>query len=150
GSLHQTKREKVVSEVTVGSGFLYSHLFDKHRSLHFKPAAGFAIEITRIPKKHVYTCFGAGYVASGPHGEDIVTEITLSKGTKLMKNEWVGEVQTPIYYNGPQKLTYCDTIFLRHSKAGELCERFTRLYLVEDGQIVDTYSTYRGDGKCFL
>src|SRR5699024_11476234 len=53
GSLHQTTREKVVSEVTVGSGFFYTHLFDKHRSLHFKPAAGFAIEITRIPEKHV-------------------------------------------------------------------------------------------------
>lgn len=150
GSLHQTTREKIVSEVTVGSGFFYSHLFDKHRSLHFKPAAGFAIEITRIPERHVYTCFGGGYVASGPHGEDKVPEITLPKGAKLMKNEGVGEVQTPVYYKGPEKLTYGDPIFLRHSKAGELCERFTRLYLVEDGQIVDTYSTYRGDGKCFL
>src|SRR5699024_11274330 len=87
GSLHQTTREKVVSEVTVGSGFFYSHLFDKHRSLHFKHAAGFAIEITRITEKHVYTCLACGYVASGPHGEEKVPEITLSEGAKLMKDE---------------------------------------------------------------
>src|SRR5699024_9004058 len=150
GSLHQTTREKIVSEVTVGSGFFYSHLFDKHRSLHFKPAAGFAIEINSIPERHLCTCFGGGYVASGPHDEDKVHEITLPKGAKLMKNEGIGEVQTTVYYKGPEKLTYGNPIFLRHSKAGELCERFTILYLVEDGQIVDTYSTYRGDGKCFL
>src|SRR5699024_6576680 len=150
GSLHQTTQEKVVREVTVGSGFFYSHLFDKHRSLHFKPAAGFAIEITRIPEENVYTCFGCEYIASGPHGEDKVTEITLPEGAKLMKNGGVAEVQTPVYYKGPEILTYGNPIFLRHSKAGELCDRFTILYLVEDGQIVDTYSTYRGDGKCFL
>lgn len=149
GSLHQTTKEKTVTEVTVGSGFFHSHLFDKHRALRFKPAAGFAIEITRIPEENVYTCFGGGYVASGPYGEDKVPEITLPKGAKLIKNEGVGEVQTPIHYNGSEKLTHGNPIFLRHSKAGELCERFTTLYLIEDGKIVDAYSTYRGDGKCF-
>src|SRR5699024_7126294 len=148
GSLHQTTQEKVVTEVTVGSGFFYSHLFDKHRSLQYRPAAGFAIEITRIPEENVYTCFGGGYVASGPYGADKVPEITLPKGAKLIKNEGAGEVQTPVYYKGSQKLSYDNPIFLRHSKAGELCEHFMRLHLIEDGKIVDTYSTYRGDGKC--
>ena len=32
----------------------------------------------------------------------------------------------------------------RHSKAGELCERFPFLYRVKEGEIVGEYSTYRG------
>lgn len=150
GSLHQTTKEKVVTEVTVGSGFFNSHLFDKHRALQLNPAAGFAIEITRIPEENIYTCFGGGYVASGPYGEDKIPEISMPTGATLIKNEGVGEVQTPIKYTGSQPLTYGDPIFLRHSKAGELCERFTTLHLIEDGKIVDAYNTYRGDGKCFL
>jgi D-serine deaminase-like pyridoxal phosphate-dependent protein len=43
-----------------------------------------------------------------------------------------------------------DPIFFRHSKAGELCERFTRLLLVSRGAVVGEASTYRGDGQCFL
>ena len=42
-----------------------------------------------------------------------------------------------------------DPLFFRHAKAGELCERFTQLYLVSDGQIVDVATTYRGEGLCF-
>jgi D-serine deaminase-like pyridoxal phosphate-dependent protein len=41
-------------------------------------------------------------------------------------------------------------VFMRHSKAGELCERFTHLLLVSDGAIVDEVTTYRGDGQCFI
>jgi D-serine deaminase-like pyridoxal phosphate-dependent protein len=39
---------------------------------------------------------------------------------------------------------------MRHAKAGELCERFGSLYLVEGDRIVDQVPTYRGDGKAFL
>jgi D-serine deaminase-like pyridoxal phosphate-dependent protein len=39
---------------------------------------------------------------------------------------------------------------MRHSKAGELCERFNHLVLLEDGEVVDEVTTYRGDGQCFL
>jgi D-serine deaminase-like pyridoxal phosphate-dependent protein len=43
-----------------------------------------------------------------------------------------------------------DSILFRHSKAGELCERFPVLYRVKKGEIAGEYSTYRGDGRCFL
>ena len=43
-----------------------------------------------------------------------------------------------------------DRVYLRHAKAGELCEHFNSLYLVEGDRIVDEASTYRGDGKAFL
>src|SRR5690625_3222748 len=65
GSLQQTTKEKDVTEVTVGSGFFNSHLFDKYKDFKYKAAAFFALEITRIPSEGIYTCFGGGYVASG-------------------------------------------------------------------------------------
>jgi D-serine deaminase-like pyridoxal phosphate-dependent protein len=43
-----------------------------------------------------------------------------------------------------------DPVFMRHSKAGELCERFTHLLLVAGGAIVDEVTTYRGDAQCFI
>ena len=39
--------------------------------------------------------------------------------------------------------------WLRHAKAGELCERLTQLHLVEDDQVTGTVPTYRGKGKSF-
>jgi D-serine deaminase-like pyridoxal phosphate-dependent protein len=41
-------------------------------------------------------------------------------------------------------------VYFRHAKAGELCERFDRLYLVDGDQIVDEVPTYRGEGQTFL
>ena len=39
---------------------------------------------------------------------------------------------------------------MRHAKAGELCERFARLHLVEGDRIVAEVPTYRGEGRTFL
>ena len=47
-------------------------------------------------------------------------------------------------------LSVGDRVYLRHAKAGELCERFETLLLVEGETIVDEVPTYRGDGKAFL
>jgi D-serine deaminase-like pyridoxal phosphate-dependent protein len=41
-------------------------------------------------------------------------------------------------------------VWFRHAKAGELCERFDRLYLIEGDRIVEEVPTYRGEGECFL
>ena len=43
-----------------------------------------------------------------------------------------------------------DPIFMRHSKAGELCEHFNTLLLVADGVVVGEVPTYRGEGQAFL
>jgi D-serine deaminase-like pyridoxal phosphate-dependent protein len=67
-----------------------------------------------------------------------------------MPLEGAGEVQTPIMYKGDIQLKPGDPVFLRHSKAGELCERFTHLLLVANGTVVDEVTTYRGDGQCFI
>jgi hypothetical protein len=39
---------------------------------------------------------------------------------------------------------------MRHAKAGELCERFNRLYLIAGTEIVEEAPTYRGEGHAFL
>lgn len=150
GSIESTIEEDVVTEVTVGSGFYNSHLFDNYHQFQHQPAAGFALQITRNPKANIYTCAGGGYIASGAIEQSKAPKPYLPHNCKLDKLEGAGEVQTPIHYAGQQKLNIGDSIFFRHAKAGELCERFNSLHLIKNGQIIDEVKTYRGQGYCFL
>jgi D-serine deaminase-like pyridoxal phosphate-dependent protein len=61
-----------------------------------------------------------------------------------------GEVQTPIHYTGAEQLALGDPILMRHSKAGELCERFNELLILQQDKLLGVFPTYRGEGKCFL
>lgn len=150
GSLESTIKEDVISEVTVGSGFFNSHLFDNYRQFQHEPAAGFACAINRHPYATIFTCSGGGYIASGAP-EPLKSPLPfLPVGAKLMKNEGAGEVQTPIVYKGNEKLKIGDPVFFRHSKAGELCERFNTLNLIRGNKIELEVPTYRGEGQCFL
>jgi D-serine deaminase-like pyridoxal phosphate-dependent protein len=150
GSLATTRIEEVVTEITVGSGFYSPALFDNYHDFRYQPAAGYAIEIVRHPRPSIYTCQGGGYIASGAPGPDKQPQPYLPHGARLTANEGAGEVQTPVIYTGSQRLDLGDPIFMRHAKAGELCERFTHLLLVSHGSVVEEITTYRGDGKCFL
>jgi D-serine deaminase-like pyridoxal phosphate-dependent protein len=150
GSIATTREETAVTEITVGSAFYGPALFDNYRSFRYRPAAGFAIEIVRQAAPAIYTCLGGGYVASGAAGADKLPQPYLPAGARLDSLEAAGEVQTPIKYSGSTQLHLGDPIFMRHSKAGELCERFTHLLLVQNGAVVDEVTTYRGDGQCFL
>lgn len=150
GSMEFTRNEQVVTEIAAGSGFYQSHLFDYYDNFRHLPAAGFAVEIVRQPQAGMWTCHGGGYIASGSIGQEKVPLPYLPAGAKLHPNEGAGEVQTPILYAGPEKLQLGDPIFFRHSKAGELCERFNELVLVKAGKVSGTVKTYRGEGKCFL
>ncbi len=150
GSMATTRAEAVVTELTVGSAFYAPALFDNYRDFRYLPAAGFAVEIVRQPAPHRFTCLGGGYVASGAPGADRLPQPYLPSGVHLDALEGVGETQTPVRYDGSVPLHIGDPIFFRHSKAGELCERFTRLLLVSQGAVVGEAATYRGDGQCFL
>lgn len=150
GSVETTIKEDCVTEVTVGSGFYSPALFDNYKNFRHLPAAGFAVEITRMPKKNIYTCYGGGYIASGSVDKNKLPKPYLPEGAKLIDTEGAGEVQTPIVYKGKEKLNLGAPLFMRHAKAGELCERFNSLLLVADGKIIDDVKTYRGEGKCFL
>lgn len=150
GSMATTRAEAVVTELTVGSAFYGPALFDNYRDFRYLPAAGFAVEIVRQPAPRRFTCLGGGYVASGAPGVDRLPQPYLPSGVHLDPLEGAGETQTPVRYDGAIPLHIGDPIFFRHSKAGELCERFTRLLLVAQGAIVGEAATYRGDGQCFL
>lgn len=150
GSELTTREEAVVTEITVGSGFYSPTLFDNYKDFRYQPAVGYAIEIVRKPAPGIYTCLGGGYTASGAAGPDKLPAPYLPQGARLIAQEGAGEVQTPIIYQGAHRLDLGDPIFLRHAKAGEICERFTHLVLVQKGKIVEEVPTYRGDGQCFL
>lgn len=150
GSLDSSSIDPWVTEVTVGSGFYSPGLFDHYASFRYQPAAAYGIEIVRQPQPDIITCLGGGYPASGAGGSDRLPKPYLPEGLKLLPLEGAGEVQTPLRYTGNTKLAVGDTVFFRHAKAGELCERFPFLYAVSNGRIVDQYATYRGMGECFL
>ena len=74
----------------------------------------------------------------------------LPEGLSLNSLEDAGEVQTPLEGLAARSLRIGDRVYFRHAKAGELCERFDSLYLVEADEVVDEVPTYRGEGKAFL
>jgi D-serine deaminase-like pyridoxal phosphate-dependent protein len=150
GSIATTRADPVVTEITVGSGLYAPALFDNYFDFRYQPAVGFAIEIVRHPRPTIYTCLGGGYIASGSVGPEKQPQPYLPQGARLVPLEGAGEVQTPIKYEGTILLKLGDPVFMRHSKAGELCEHFTHLLLVSNGKIVEEVTTYRGDGQCFI
>lgn len=150
GSLEFSRQQPGVTEVTAGSGFYYPSLFDSYQGFAHQPAAFFALPVARKPAPGIVTCLGGGYPASGAAGTDRLPQPWLPTGARLTALEGVGEVQTPIYYDGPVALHLGDPVLFRHAKAGELCEHFNSLLLVRGDAVVDEVQTYRGEGQCFL
>ena len=150
GSLELTGAEEAVTEVTAGSGFYAPGLFDHYSRFTLTPAAGYAIPVVRKPSPTVATALGGGYLASGSGDPSRLPTPWLPEGLKLDPEEGAGEVQTPLLGPPAAELRIGDRAYLRHAKAGELCERFDSLHLVEGEEIVDVVPTYRGEGKTFL
>jgi D-serine deaminase-like pyridoxal phosphate-dependent protein len=150
GSLETSSAERCVTEVTAGSGFYAPALFDHYSRFTLRPAAMFALPVVRRPGPGVVTALGGGYLASGAVDAQRLPVVQLPDGLRLDPMEGAGEVQTPLLGAAADRLNVGDNVYLRHAKAGELCERFQTLHLVEDGRIVDEVPTYRGEGHCFL
>jgi D-serine deaminase-like pyridoxal phosphate-dependent protein len=150
GSLELTAAENAVTEVTAGSGFYAPALFDHYSRFSLAPAAGFALPIVRKPAPSVATALGGGYLASGSGDPARLPAPWLPSGLRLDSEEGAGEVQTPLLGAAASQLSIGDRVYLRHAKAGELCERFDSLHLVEGDEIVDVVPTYRGEGQAFL
>jgi Predicted amino acid aldolase or racemase len=117
GSIELTASEWAVTEVAAGSGFYAPVLFDHYRAFRPRPAAMFALPVTR---------------ASGVGPVDVE-----------------GAQQT-LTGAGADGLGIGDRAYFRDLRAGELCERFDRLFLVTGTTIRDEVPTYRGEGKSFL
>jgi len=149
GSLDRIAANTAVTELSAGSGLFAPTLFDTYRSLALRPAALFALPVVRRPAPGVVTVLGGGYVASGPAGRDRLPSPVLPAGLRLTGTEGAGEVQTPLRGAAADRLRIGDRVWFRHTKAGELCERFDRLLLVEGDAVVDEVPTYRGEGRAF-
>jgi D-serine deaminase-like pyridoxal phosphate-dependent protein len=150
GSVQSTAAEGAVTEIAAGSGLYVPRLFDNYTSFHGRPAALFGMPVVRRPGVGVVTVLGGGYPASGAPGADRLPVPYLPEGLRYDAQEGPGEVQTPLLGSAADDLLVGDTVWFRHAKAGELCERFDRLQLVEGDRVVAEVPTYRGEGKTFL
>jgi D-serine deaminase-like pyridoxal phosphate-dependent protein len=150
GSIETTREEAVVTEVTAGSGYFGPGLFDDYTAFLPHPAAFFALPVVRRPTVGIVTLLGGGYLASGPGDAARLPRPYLPAGLELLASEGAGEVQTPVRGAATDLLAIGDRVWLRHAKAGELCERFDALHLVDGEEVVDAVPTYRGEGRSFL
>ncbi|MGA6224626.1 amino acid deaminase/aldolase [Streptomyces umbrinus] len=150
GSVQHTAAEDSVTEIAAGSGLYQPRLFDNYTSFSGRPAALFAQPVVRRPGVGVVTVLGGGYPASGAAGSDRSPVPYLPEGLRYDAQEGAGEVQTPLLGSPADDLLIGDKVWFRHAKAGELCERFDVLQLVEGDAVTATVPTYRGEGHTFL
>lgn len=149
GSIDFTVADETVTEITIGSAFYFPALFSKYENLPLQNAVSFGLRVTRQPEEGVIVCHGGGYVASGASGVDKNPEPIWPANLSLLTNEGAGEVQTPLK-DASRTVQIGDTVYFKHAKAGELCERFNVLHARRGVDYVGSFKTYRGDGGCYL
>jgi D-serine deaminase-like pyridoxal phosphate-dependent protein len=149
GSIELTGLDESVTEVAAGSGLIGSTLFDNYQRFTPSPAVMFALPVVRKPRRKTATLFSGGYIASGPAGRDRSPTPYLPAGLSLIGTEGAGEVQTPVNGRAAKDLRVGDRVWLRHTKAGELAERFTEYHVLTGDRVTATVPTYRGEGQCF-
>jgi D-serine deaminase-like pyridoxal phosphate-dependent protein len=150
GSLESTSHDKSVTEVAAGSGLMGPTLFDSYRRFSPKPALLYALPVVRRPASGIATLFSGGYLASGTGTPDRLPTPYRPTGLRLTGTEGAGEVQTPVRGPAAGQLDLGDRVWMRHAKAGELAERFTRYHLIDPHRDdVLSVPTYRGEGQCF-
>ncbi|MFN3338207.1 MAG: amino acid deaminase/aldolase [Dietzia sp.] len=149
GSVTESAADPAVTEVTAGSGLYVPGLFDHYRSFTPRPSLFFALPAVRTPARGLTTFLYGGYVASGVPGSDRLPIPARPAGLRYLGREGAGEVQTPVR----GEVAIGDRAWWRHAKAGEVCERFDTLHVVDETAhgpaVVDRWPTYRGEGKCF-
>jgi D-serine deaminase-like pyridoxal phosphate-dependent protein len=116
GSIELAASEWAVTEIGAGSGFYAPVGFDHYRSFRLRPAAMFALPVTR----------STGIAVEAPGAEQ-----ALPQGRS-------------------DQLRIGDRVYFRDLRAGDLCERFERVFLVTGTTIRDEVPTYRGEGKSFI
>lgn len=149
GSVAFSVADPSLTEVTAGSGFLDSHLFDHYDGLSFVPAAFFALQVTRKPGPGFVTCHSGGFIASGQAGADRLPLPYLPPGLSLLSLEGAGEVQTPLSVPEGVDLPLGQPVIFRHAKAGELGAHFPEYLFIRKDRIESRAPTYRGAGQWF-
>ncbi len=150
GSVERTASDDSVTEIAAGSGLFGPHLFDTYSHFTPAPAAAFALSVVRKPTPQIATILGGGWIASGPPGIDRMPQLAWPDGLEFVPREMAGEVQSPVTGAAAAGLNVGDRVWLRHTKAGELSEHLNAFAIVEQGSIIETVPTYRGEGKAFL
>ncbi|AZT95060.1 amino acid deaminase/aldolase [Brevibacterium aurantiacum] len=146
GSFESSVAEGTLTELAAGSGLFSPGLFDGYTHFRHEPAAYFATPVVRRPGPGWVTVFKGGFIASGVPGADRVPTIAWPPGLDYAGLEGAGEVQTPLTGPGTEDLRIGDLVWFRHAKAGELAEHFNEFLVVAGTQIIDSWSTYRGQG----
>ncbi len=149
GSLEVTGADPVITELTAGSGLFSPGLFDDYDAFKSRAAAYFALDVVRKPTQEIATLFSGGYIASGPAQKSRLPRPAWPPGLSLLGAEGAGEVQTPVKGPAARDLRLGDRVLLRHAKAGELCERFDTVVVVDAHGAPRHVPTYRGEGKNF-
>lgn len=149
GSLETTRDDPSVTELAAGSGLIGPTLFDAYTRFRPRPALVYALPVVRKPAPDIATLFVGGYVASGTGAKDRLPRPYLPAGLALTGTEGAGEVQTPVRGRAAAALRVGDRVWLRHAKAGELAERFTRYHLLDDHDALVSVPTYRGEAQSF-
>ncbi len=149
GSLEVTGADPVITELTAGSGFFNPTLFDGYDAWEPRAAAFYALSVVRKPTKNIATLFSGGYIASGPTNKNRQPAPTWPTGLTLIGTEGGGEVQTPVRGKAAKNLSIGDHVWMRYAKAGEMCERFNSVELIDATGKRTTAPTYRGEGKNF-
>jgi D-serine deaminase-like pyridoxal phosphate-dependent protein len=149
GSVAESAADPAVTEVTAGSGLYVPGLFDNYRSFTPRPSLFYTLPAVRTPARGHTTFLYGGYVASGPPGPDRLPVPARPAGLGYLRREGAGEVQTPVR----GEVAIGGRAWWRHAKAGEICERFDTIHVVDQTAqgpaVVDRWPTYRGEGKCF-
>jgi D-serine deaminase-like pyridoxal phosphate-dependent protein len=117
GSIDRTASEWSVTEIGAGSGFYAPVHSDHFRSFRPRPAAMFALPVTR-------TTGLSGIEAAGA------------------RRSLPARADRPLGLGG--------RVYFRDLEAGELCERFDRVFLVTGTTIRDEVPTYRGESRAFI
>lgn len=150
GSIESTSADSSVTDIAAGSGLFGPHLFDQYTHFAPAPAAAFSLSVVRKPTPDMATILGGGWIASGPPTKDRMPQLTWPQGLGYVPREMAGEVQSPVTGAAAARLQVGDRVWLRHTKAGEVSEHLNGFSIVENGRVVETVPTYRGEGKAFL
>ncbi|EAQ00285.1 hypothetical protein JNB_08939 [Janibacter sp. HTCC2649] len=148
GSLGRLAAADSLTEFAAGSGLYAPTLFDAYDDFAPRPAMTYALPVVRRPAKGIVTAYSGGYVASGEPGWTRVPS-PIGAALKLIRSEAAGEVQTPLRGPAADGLALGDRVWMRGAKAGELLERFDHVHLVQQGRLVETVPSYRGEGQNF-
>ena len=131
GSLETTSAEAAVTEVAAGSGLFSPALFDGYDAFRGRPAAFFALDVTRRPGPGLVTV--AGRWLGGVRALRGVTGCRCRPGRPgcgCSRRRAPARCRRRCAGRAADRLAVGDRVWFRHAKAGELGEHVAVLHLV--------------------